>query len=63
MNCMSVQQHEKTHGHRSRDREAYHPNTSNNSSKVRLRSCLRGEIEDAECKKNYYDFLSTKCIL
>lgn len=46
---MSVQQQEKT-THKSR-REAYQPNSSNTSSRVRLRSCLRGEIEDAECKK------------
>jgi hypothetical protein len=45
---MSVQQQEKTHG--SHRRDAYQPNSSNTSSRVRLRSCLRGEIEDTECK-------------
>lgn len=49
MNCMSVQQEKKSY-HRNQQVVADKQNTS---SRVGLRSCLRGgvEIEEAECKK------------
>lgn len=43
---MSVQQEKKSYQQRN---QAYQPN-SNTTSRVGLRSCLRGEIEDTECK-------------
>lgn len=46
MNCMSMQQEKKTY---QQHNPAYQPNTSN-TSRAGLRSCLRGEIEDTECK-------------
>lgn len=49
MNCMSVQQEKKSY-HRNQQVVADKQNTS---SRVGLRSCLRGgvEPEEAECKK------------
>lgn len=44
MNCMSVQQEKKSY----QRGQAYQQ--SNTASRVGLRSCLRGEIEDTECK-------------
>jgi hypothetical protein len=51
MNCMSVQQQEKKSYHRNQQAIADKHN-NNTSSRVGLRSCLRGgvEIDDAECK-------------
>lgn len=51
MNCMSVQQEKKNYQQSS---QAYQQN--NNTSRVGLRSCLRGEIEDTECKIYFFDF-------
>ena len=50
MNCMSVQEKRSSYEQRS---QAYH-NNSNTTSRVGLRSCLRGgEIEDTESKRNF----------
>lgn len=46
MNCISMQQEKKNYQQRN---PAYQPN-NNTTSRVGLRSCLRGEIEDTECK-------------
>lgn len=51
MNCMSVQQEKKNYQQRS---QAYQH--SNTTSRVGLRSCLRGEIEDTECKIELFSF-------
>lgn len=48
MNCMSVQEKRTSYEQRS---QAYQHN-SNTTSRVGLRSCLRGEIEDTESKRN-----------
>lgn len=47
MNCMSVQQEKKTYQHSSQP----YQQSSNTTSRAGLRSCLRGEIEDTECKR------------
>lgn len=51
MNCMSVQQEKKSY----QRSQAYQQN-SNTTSRVGLRSCLRGEIEDTECKIELFSF-------
>lgn len=48
---MSVQQEKKNYQQRS---QAYQH--SNTTSRVGLRSCLRGEIEDTECKIELFSF-------
>lgn len=52
MNCMSVQQ-EKKNNYQQRSQAYQHSNTT---SRVGLRSCLRGEIEDTECKIELFSF-------
>lgn len=47
MNCMSVQQEKKTY---QQHNQAYQQSNNNTTSRAGLRSCLRGEIEDTECK-------------
>lgn len=55
MNCMSVQQEKKTY-QRNPHVIADKQNTSTTSSRVGLRSCLRGgiEVEEAESKENRF---------
>lgn len=52
MNCISVQQEKKNYQQRD---HAYQQN-SNTTSRAGLRSCLRGEIEDTECKIELFLF-------
>lgn len=47
---MSVQQEKKNYQQRT---QAQHSNTT---SRVGIRSCLRGEIEDTECKIELFSF-------
>lgn len=57
MNCISVQQEKKSYQQQASAYQPQHSNTSA-SSRAGLRSCLRGEIEDTECKirLSYFDF-------